>query len=198
MRLMNRRKGLTRAVKILGLVAFAFSAVPFLSGLLPGDKQRNDRRHTWEVVINLSDLAPGQIRQVRWAGGLVWVYHRRDADIRAIVQLASELKDPRSNYSRQPDAMKNPWRSINKKYFVFVPLENTRGCQVQFLDRNKDHTAAVNWSGGFIDPCEGARFDLAGRIYKKYGRSTQRNLRVPPYEFVSDHQIRLKAPDDLT
>ena len=194
MPLTNRRRGLTRSVKLLILAGLGFGMVPFVSGLLPTHKQRHDRRQAWEIVVDVSDLTPGRIRRGKWGGAPVWVYHRRNRDIEDLVAPNSDLKDPWSNQSRQPDAMRNPWRSIDKKFFVFVPIENGRGCQVQFLDRSEDGRAIGQWGGGFVDPCEGARFDLAGRIYGNGALGTQQNLRVPPYEFVTEYQIRLKAP----
>jgi ubiquinol-cytochrome c reductase iron-sulfur subunit len=45
----------------------------------------------------------------------------------------------------------------------------------------------ADWSGGFLCPCHGSKFDLAGRVYK--GVPAPVNLDVPPYMYLSDGTI---------
>jgi len=44
-----------------------------------------------------------------------------------------------------------------------------------------------DWSGGFLCPCHGSTFDLAGRVYQN--KPANRNLDVPPYMFLTDTRI---------
>ena len=41
-----------------------------------------------------------------------------------------------------------------------------------------------DWNGGFLCPCHGSTFDLAGRVYKN--KPAPDNLEVPPHMYVSD------------
>jgi len=45
----------------------------------------------------------------------------------------------------------------------------------------------ADWAGGFICPCHGSRFDMAGRVYKSMPAPT--NLIVPPHQYLSDTRI---------
>ena len=45
----------------------------------------------------------------------------------------------------------------------------------------------ADWAGGFLCPCHGSKFDLAGRVYK--GAPAPVNLDVPPHMYLSDSTI---------
>ena len=49
-----------------------------------------------------------------------------------------------------------------------------------------------NWEGGFLCPCHGSTFDLAGRVFKN--KPAPDNLPVPPHMYLSD--TRLLIGDD--
>jgi ubiquinol-cytochrome c reductase iron-sulfur subunit len=44
-----------------------------------------------------------------------------------------------------------------------------------------------DWPGGFLCPCHGSRYDLAGRVFKAMPAPT--NLTVPPYRYINDGTI---------
>jgi ubiquinol-cytochrome c reductase iron-sulfur subunit len=44
-----------------------------------------------------------------------------------------------------------------------------------------------NWPGGFLCPCHGSKFDLAGRVYANM--PAPENLPVPRYAFLSDTKL---------
>jgi ubiquinol-cytochrome c reductase iron-sulfur subunit len=44
-----------------------------------------------------------------------------------------------------------------------------------------------DWAGGFLCPCHGSKFDLAGRVYK--GAPAPVNLDVPPHMYLSEGKI---------
>ena len=44
-----------------------------------------------------------------------------------------------------------------------------------------------NWKGGFLCPCHGSTFDLAGRVFKN--KPSPDNLPVPPYMYLSDTKL---------
>ncbi len=41
-----------------------------------------------------------------------------------------------------------------------------------------------DWQGGFLCPCHGSTFDVAGRVYKN--KPAPDNLEVPPHMYLSD------------
>ena len=45
----------------------------------------------------------------------------------------------------------------------------------------------ADWAGGFLCPCHGSKFDLAGRVYK--GAPAPINLEVPPHMYLSEGKI---------
>src|SRR5437764_1285082 len=44
-----------------------------------------------------------------------------------------------------------------------------------------------DWQGGFLCPCHGSTFDLAGRVFKN--KPAPDNLEVPPYVFLTDTRL---------
>jgi ubiquinol-cytochrome c reductase iron-sulfur subunit len=44
-----------------------------------------------------------------------------------------------------------------------------------------------NWAGGFLCPCHGSTFDMAGRVYKN--KPAPDNLEVPPHMYLSDTRL---------
>ncbi len=44
-----------------------------------------------------------------------------------------------------------------------------------------------DWAGGFLCPCHGSTFDIAGRVFKN--KPAPDNLEVPPYMFLSDSRL---------
>ena len=44
-----------------------------------------------------------------------------------------------------------------------------------------------DWTGGFLCPCHGSTFDMAGRVFKN--KPAPDNLEVPPHMFVSDSKL---------
>ncbi len=46
-----------------------------------------------------------------------------------------------------------------------------------------------DWVGGFLCPCHGSTFDLAGRVYKN--KPAPDNLQVPRHMYLSDTRIAI-------
>ena len=56
--------------------------------------------------------------------------------------------------------------------------------------------SAPSWLGGYLCPCHGSTYDLAGRVFR--GVPALYNLPVPPYRFVTDTTIRIgENPPDV-
>ncbi len=172
----QRRRWLTGAFKLLLLIGLGLLAIPFLGSLSSGKndttKQKTDR---WVLQLDISTIAAGQLHALHWQGRDVWVYHRYPDDISALQHNTTLLRDAMSQHSHQPEGMATATRSFDPRYFVFVPQENKRGCQVSLAE---DTDNGVR----FTEPCYGAKYDAAGRIFTHSGHAEQRNLMVPVHK----------------
>ena len=166
-------------MKLLVFIGLAFVSVPFISSLISTESKDDS---SWVISFAMSELVPGQVQRLKWSGGIVWVYRRTDTDMNYLSQPNPLLADALSNQSDQPDDLKTRYRSKHKRFFVFIPHENKRGCQVRL---NENTTRSV-----FSEPCYGARYDAAGRIIKNSGHVKQQNLAVPKH-VIKDGKIRI-------
>lgn len=188
---MSYRLWLTRLVKLLALCGLGFVIYPLLATLLPEAGVSDERKQQWEREIDLSELQPGEMLNLDdWPGGPVAVYHRQPHEV-AGLEHESQLHDPASLLSRQPAALSTATRSLLADYFVFVPLDTERGCQIRYIPPNKQPKPELDWYGGFSEPCNGSLYDTAGRIYRGTRGERQQNLRVPAYRVVGTQQLQL-------
>ena len=170
----QRRKFLSGLMKLLVFIGFIFLSIPFISTFTSNDVEEKQKASTrWVITLPVSELVDGEIKQLNWSGGLVWVYARNSKDIQSLKNKESVLRDRFSAKSDQPDSMKNNIRSASEKYFVFIPQENKKGCQVSL---NKENANTV-----FSEPCFNAKYDSAGRIFSNSGHKQQTNLAVPEH-----------------
>lgn len=170
----KRRQFLSGLMKLLGFIGLVFVSIPFISSFSTNEvDQKQTATSHWVITIAVSELVNGEIKMLPWAGGLVWVYARTEKDIQLLESGNISLRDEASEKSDQPETMKNNYRSASKQFFVFIPQENKRGCQVSL---NHDSN-----NSGFTDPCFNAKYDTAGRILKKSGQDDQLNLAVPEH-----------------
>lgn len=182
---LKRRQFLSGLMKLLLFIGFILISIPFISSLSSGDNERNEQvASRWIASVPVTDLSEGKVTVLSWSGGVVWVYSRSKKDIQTLIELSDEkLADTFSKKSDQPNKMQNPFRSFDQKYFVFIPRENVRGCQVSLNDeRNVDVV--------FVEPCYRAAFDAAGRIFKTSGNNKQQNLPVPKH-IVEDGVLKV-------
>ena len=168
----KRRQILSGLMKLLVFIGFVFLSIPFLSSFSSNsiDKKQAAISH-WIINLPVTDLIAGEVKALPWAGGLVWIYTRTKNDIQSLKNNNTSLRDAFSEKSDQPEQMKNSFRSASKKFFVFIPQENKRNCQVR-LNSEKEKVA-------FTEPCFSAKYDAAGRIFKQSGHNEQQNLAVP-------------------
>ena len=182
---LNRRQILSGLMKLLILIGLIFVSVPFISSVMtsPTDKKEKDSP-SWVITIPLLELVQGEVKSLSWSGGVVWVYPRTENDLIFLEQHKVLLRDAFSAFSEQPEQMKNQYRSANERYFVFIPQENKRGCQVHLNDEREQVV--------FIEPCYRAQYDAAGRIFENTGHAEQQNLIVPEH-VVEDGFLKIGA-----
>jgi Rieske Fe-S protein len=187
----DRRLLLTRALKILALIGLGFMAYPFIAALLPDGGVDSDRRRQWLREIDLSGLRPGELLAFDdWPGGPVAVYRRTAVERDALLNRAGPTQDPPARDTALPADFDARTRSLLADYFVFVPIDRTRGCRVRHLPAEARPAEA----GRFVNPCTGGEYDAAGVVISGAGATDMENLRVPNQRLLGKLRIQL-LPD---
>ena len=132
------------------------------------------------LAVDFSDLAPGKLMTVEWHGRTVWILRRGADEIAALAGFESELLDPASQHSLQPEGCRNPHRSLRPEVFVAVGQCTHQGCPPVL------RSGAGNRSE-FLCPCHTSKFDLAGRVFRN--GPAPANLVIPEYRFEGDSRV---------
>jgi len=177
------RRRLLVATSAVGGVAGLAAAVPFVASMLPSERAKSAGA---PVEADISKLAPGQMMTVEWRGKPVWIIHRSPEMLESLKKADAEVSDPTSDRPNQPDYAKNETRSIKPEIMVAVGICTHLGCSPSGPFKPGD-TPQLGSEPGFLCPCHGSTFDLAGRVYKN--KPAPDNLVVPPYKFVGDGKI---------
>ncbi len=176
----GRRRFLTAATTVVGGVGTAFVLTPFVLSMEPSAKAQAAGA---PVEADVSKLEPGQMVTVAWRGKPVWIVRRTEENLKDLPSNDPRLLDPNSDANQQPEYAKNEWRSREKEYLVLVGICTHLGCSPTYRPEMAPADLGPEWKGGFLCPCHGSRFDLAGRVFK--GVPAPKNLEVPPYKFLS-------------
>ncbi len=179
------RRNLIFATAAAGGVVGVATAVPFLASFAPSERAKSAGA---PVEADISKLAPGEMMTVEWRGKPVWIIHRTKEMLAGIAKADDKVVDPKSEKQMQPDYAKNDGRSIKPEYLVVVGICTHLGCSPTEKFK-KEEAIEPDWQGGFICPCHGSTFDLAGRVYKS--KPAPDNLEVPPHKYLSDATIRI-------
>jgi ubiquinol-cytochrome c reductase iron-sulfur subunit len=182
----RRREVLLAATGIMGGVGLVLAAYPFADSFEPSERAR---ARGGPVVADVSDLAPGQLRTVAWRGKPVWLMRRSEDMVRALQQPNPELADPLSRQSEQPPSCVNSTRSERPDIFVAVGICTHLGCTPLLHLHDAALNAELHAPGGFLCPCHGSRFDLAGRVVRNVPAPT--NLEIPDYRFNTESIVQI-------
>ena len=170
-----------------GAVGGVATAVPFVSTFAPSERAKAAGA---AVEVDVSALQPGQKMTVEWRGKPVWIVRRTPEQLATLKQVDGQLADPNSDRKAFPipDYAKNEYRSIKPEYLVVVGICSHLGCSPS----DKFQTGAQpslpdDWHGGFLCPCHGSTFDMAGRVFKN--KPAPDNLEVPPHMYLSDAKL---------
>ena len=182
------RRNLLIATSVAGGVGGVAVAAPFVCTFAPSEKARPAGA---PVEADVSDLAPGQMKVVEWRGKPVWLLKRTPDMLESLKKTDNEVADPKSDVPftmKTPDYCKNETRSRaeHKDLLVVVGICSHLGCSPSgpFPAGANVQLAA---DPGFVCPCHGSTFDLAGRVFKN--KPAPQNLDVPPYMFLSDTKL---------
>lgn len=182
------RRGLLVATCAAGGVAGLATTGVLVSTFQPSERAKAAGA---PVEVDIAGMAPGEMRTVEWRGKPVWILKRSPEMLQSLDKVAPELADP--NSERDPDALtpeyaRNPHRSIKPDLLVAVGICSHLGCSpVTKFQPGPQPSLPDDWQGGFLCPCHGSFFDLAGRVYKN--KPAPDNLEVPPHMYLSDSRL---------
>lgn len=180
----GRRRLLVATSAAGGAVAVA-AAVPFVASLTPSERAKAAGA---PVEADIGKLAPGEIMTVEWRGKPVWILRRTPEMLESLKKTDPLVSDPGSDKPMQPAYAKNESRSIKPEYLVAVGICTHLGCSPSSkLKGGADSGLGEDWHGGFLCPCHGSTFDLAGRVYKS--KPAPDNLEIPPHKYLSDAKL---------
>ena len=182
----NRRQALVVATSVMGGIGLLATAVPFVASFQPSERAK---ALGGPISIDFAGLATGEMQTLAWRGKPVWVMRRSEAMVRALQQNDSALADPLSRRSEQPLACVNPTRSLRADLFVAVGVCTHLGCTPILRLDDSRLNAELHAPGGFLCPCHGSRFDLAGRVVKNVPAPT--NLDIPDYRFTGTSTLQI-------
>lgn len=172
----------------VGGAGVAAVAVPFVSTFQPSEKAKAAGA---AVEVDISALKPGEKMTVEWRGKPVWIVKRTPEQLAALPKLDAALADPKSERKQDeltPPYARNEGRSVKPETLVVVGICTHLGCSPS----DKFQTGAQpslpdDWAGGFLCPCHGSTFDMAGRVFKN--KPAPDNLQVPPHMYLSETKL---------
>jgi ubiquinol-cytochrome c reductase iron-sulfur subunit len=184
------RRGLLVATAAVGGVAGLATAGALVSTFQPSERAKAAGA---PVEADISDLKPGEMKVFEWRGKPVWIMKRTPAQLKTIPENDSKVADPKSlkPYTMElPDYCKNELRAHtgHEENLVVVGICPHLGCSPSSKFTPGAQTSLPDdWNGGFLCPCHGSTFDLAGRVFKN--KPAPNNLDVPRHMYLSDTRI---------
>ena len=167
--------------------------MPLVGTLAPSDRARAAGA---PVEVDVGSIALGEMRTVEWRGKPVWLIHRTKEQLESLNVTNSEVADPDSKRAGfTPPYARNEWRSRKPDMFVAVGICTHLGCSpTPKFATGAQPGLPAGWEGGFLCPCHGSTFDMAGRVFKN--KPAPDNLEVPPYQYISDTRIIIGVDED--
>ncbi len=184
------RRGLLVATAAAGGVAGLATAGALVSTFQPSERAKAAGA---PVEADISDLKPGEMKVFEWRGKPVWIMKRTPEQIQSVTKNDANVADPDSTkpYTMDvPEYCKNKLRShkSHPETLVVVGICPHLGCSPSSKFATGPQTSLPDdWAGGFLCPCHGSTFDLAGRVYKN--KPSPNNLDVPRHMYLSDTKI---------
>jgi len=172
----------------VGGAGVAAVAVPFVSTFQPSERAKAAGA---AVEVDISAIKPGEKLTVEWRGKPVWIFRRTPEQLDALTKAEDQLADPKSERKQSeltPVYARNINRSIKPEVMVAVGICTHLGCSpVDKFQTGAQPSVPDDWHGGFLCPCHGSTFDMAGRVYKN--KPAPDNLEVPPHMYLSETRL---------
>lgn len=178
----GRRRLLARTVAATGIFGTAAAAYPFIRSWEPSARAKALGA---PVEVDVTALEPGGMLSVLWRGKPVYVVRRPQELLATLAGLSSDLVDPLSLKSEQPDYARNIGRSRTPEYLVVLGVCTHLQCAPagRLSGPSPRPELVPIWPGGFFCACHGSVYDASGRVFK--GVPAPANLPIPPYYFAS-------------
>ncbi|MGP8434271.1 ubiquinol-cytochrome c reductase iron-sulfur subunit [Paraburkholderia fungorum] len=181
----GRRRWLI-ATSVAGSIAGVATFVPFIDSFAPSEKTRAAGA---PVRADISKLDAGDMMTVGWRGVPVFVVSRTPQMLAEVVAANAMVADPdtkRPFSMPLPGYCRNEYRSRaeHRNILVVVGVCTHLGCTPRpRFQPGPQANLPDTWPGGFLCPCHGSTYDLAGRVFKD--KPAPQNLDVPRYMFDS-------------
>ncbi len=182
----NSRRTWLIATSVAGGAAGMATLVPFAASLAPSEKAKAAGA---PVEVDISQLNPGAMMTVAWRGKPVWIVNRTEHMLANVTKADAMVADPQTQKTFSmplPDYCNNPYRARveHKNILVLLGVCTHLGCSpTERFQEGPQPNLPSNWLGGWLCPCHGSTFDLAGRVFKN--KPATQNLDIPPYMFSS-------------
>jgi ubiquinol-cytochrome c reductase iron-sulfur subunit len=170
-----------------GVVGGVATAVPFVSTFSPSERAKAAGA---PVEVDISGIKPGEKLTVEWRGKPVWIVRRTPEQLAGLKKTDPQVADPNSDRTAYPIPAyaKNEARSIKPEYLVVVGICSHLGCSPSDkFQAGPQPSLPDDWQGGFLCPCHGSTFDIAGRVFKN--KPAPDNLEVPRHMYLSDTRL---------
>ena len=173
------------ATAAAGGAAGVVAVVPFVASMTPSERAKAAGA---PVEVDIGKLQPGEMMTVEWRGKPVWIINRSKDQLASLQKTDDLVSDPKSVRPNQPAYATNETRSIKPEILVAVGICTHLGCSPsEKFKTGAESDIAPDWAGGFICPCHGSTFDMAGRVYKS--KPAPDNLEIPPHKYLADTRI---------
>lgn len=176
------------ATSCAGAVGTVATAIPFASSIQPSERAKAAGA---SVEVDIAALKPGEKITVEWRGKPVWIIKRTPEQIAALAKDEGDLADPKSERKPSeltPEYARNQGRSIKPELFVAVGICTHLGCSPgDKFQPGAQPSLPDTWPGGFLCPCHGSTFDMAGRVFKN--KPAPDNLEIPPHMYLSETKL---------
>ena len=171
-----------------GAVAGIATVIPFGCTFAPSERAKAAGA---AVEVDISDLQVGEKKTVEWRGQPVWIVKRSPEMVASLGKDTSELADPDSKRNADdltPPYARNEHRSIKTDVLVVVGICTHLGCSPgDKFAAGAQPSLPADWPGGWLCPCHGSTFDMAGRVFRN--KPAPDNLEVPPHQYLSDTRL---------
>jgi len=182
------RRGLLVATAAAGSVVGLATAGALVSTFQPSERAKAAGA---PVEVDIAGMAPGEMKTVEWRGKPVWIIKRTPEMVASLKTTEDKVADALSKRNPDeftPEYARNQWRSIKPESLVAVGICTHLGCSPSSkFTAGAQPSLPDDWAGGFLCPCHGSTFDLAGRVYKN--KPAPDNLQVPRHMYLSDSKL---------
>ncbi|BBD76570.1 ubiquinol-cytochrome c reductase iron-sulfur subunit [Hydrogenophilus thermoluteolus] len=181
----DNRRQLLVATSVVGGAGAVALAAPFVASFAPSERAKAAGA---PVEVDISKVPPGEMIVVEWRGKPIWVLHRTPEMLESLKAVREKLADPDSEKSIQPPYAKNEHRSIKPEFLIVEGVCTHLGCSPSpKFQVGEASGISADWVGGYLCPCHGSMFDLAGRVFKHMPAPT--NLPVPPHKYLTETKV---------